>query len=105
MSESALLIVSAEVLPGREDDFNEWYDEHHIPLFSGKFPRLKSVKRFHSHKSNQEFIAIYEFGSHEDLDRALSSQERKDAKDDSSKQIGILVKSFSSNTYSQVYPK
>ena len=31
MKESALLIVSTEVLPGKEEEFNRWYNDHHIP--------------------------------------------------------------------------
>ena len=105
MSNSALLIVSAEVIPGKEEEFNTWYNEHHIPLFSGKFPFLKSVKRYYSKKSNPQFLAIYEFDSYEDLEKSLASAELKAAREDSTKQVGVLVKHFTSSTYSQTFPK
>ncbi len=105
MSNQALFIVSAEVIQGREEEFNRWYDEHHIPLFSGKLPHLKSVSRFYSKNSNPKFLTIYEFDSFEDLEKSLSSPESKAAREDSTKQVGILVKPFTFNTYSQIYPK
>lgn len=105
MPSQALFIVSAEVIPGKEEEFNRWYDEHHIPLFSGKLPHLKSVRRFYSKNSNPKFLAIYEFDSYEDLEKSLSSEESKAAREDSTKQVGILVKPFTFNMYSQIYPK
>src|SRR5579884_976473 len=57
----AILVVSADVIEGREAEFNKWYDEHHIPLFSGKIPHLKRVRRFYSKRANPSFITIYEF--------------------------------------------
>lgn len=105
MQDSALFIVSAEVIPGKEEEFNKWYNEHHIPLFSGKLPFLKSVRRYYSKKSNPQFLTIYEYGSHEDLEKSLASPESKAAREDSTKQVGILVKPFIFNTYNQIYPE
>jgi hypothetical protein len=99
------LIVSAEVLPGKEEEFNKWYDEYHIPRYSGKMPFVKSLRRFYSKKSTPQFIAIYEYDSFDDLKKSLASKESALAGEDADKQVGKLVKSFAYNTYSQIYPK
>jgi hypothetical protein len=99
------LIVSAEVLAGKEEAFNKWYDEHHIPVYSGKMPLLKSIRRFYSKKSTPQFIAIYEYSSFDDLKKSMASKESQLAGQDADEQIGKLVKSFSYNTYSQIYPR
>jgi hypothetical protein len=101
----AVLIVSADVIPGKEEAFNKWYDDHHIPLFSGKMPFLKSVKRFYSRRGSPRFLAIYEYDSIEDLKKSMASEESRLAGEDSDKQVGNLVKSFTFNTYSQIFSK
>ncbi len=100
----ALLIVSAEVMPGKDEEFNKWYDEHHIPSFSGKMPFVKSVKRFYSRRSSPQFLAIYEYTSYDELMKSLDSEESRLAGEDADKQVGTLVKAFAFNTYSQIYP-
>jgi hypothetical protein len=99
------LIVSADVNLGKEEEFNKWYDEHHIPMYSGKMPLLKSVRRFYSKRSTPNFIAIYEYATFEDLKKSMESKESQLAGEDADKQVGNLVKSFEYNTYSQVYPR
>ncbi|MHB8567827.1 MAG: hypothetical protein ACYC7D_13020 [Nitrososphaerales archaeon] len=101
---SAILIVSAAVIPGKEDEFNKWYDEHHIPLYSSKMPLVKSIKRFYSRRSNPAFLAIYEYASMDDLKRSLASREAKGTGEDADKQIGVTARSFTFNSYSQIYP-
>jgi len=38
MGTTALLVVAANSIPGKEEEFNVWYDDHHIALFSRKMP-------------------------------------------------------------------
>jgi len=33
---SAFLVVSAAIIPGKEEEFNLWYDKQHIPLYASK---------------------------------------------------------------------
>jgi hypothetical protein len=101
----ALLVVSAVVMPGKEAEFNKWYEEHHIPLYSGKMPLVRSVKRYYSRKANPQFLAVYEYDSPEDMKRSLSSEESRLAGEDADKTKGVLVESFTFNTYAQIYPK
>lgn len=105
MNKSAILLVFADVIPGKEEEFNKWYNGHHIPEFSGKMPHLKSVRRYYSKKGKLKFIALYEYDSPEDLKNSLASKESELAGKDADKQIGILVNSFEFTTYNQVYPE
>jgi antibiotic biosynthesis monooxygenase (ABM) superfamily enzyme len=104
LASGALLVVSADVIPGKEAEFNKWYDESHIPQFFANLPMVRSIRRFHSKRSNPQFLTIYEFDSMDDLKKFLSSDEAKSAGADADKQIGALAKSFSYNSYSQIYP-
>ena len=105
MSSGAILIFSAEVIPGKEEEFNKWYDEHHIPLFSQKLPGLKKVKRFYSKRAEPQFLAIYEYDSFDDLKKSLSSEEMKAAAADADSQKGILISSSKTSVYDQIFPK
>jgi antibiotic biosynthesis monooxygenase (ABM) superfamily enzyme len=105
MSSGAILVVSLEVVPGKEEEFNRWYDEHHIQLYAGKLPGLKIVRRYYSKRSDPQFMTIYEFESFNDLEKALSSEEAKAAVADSDPQVGLLIKSQRVGTYNQIFPK
>ncbi len=98
------MVVTADVISGKEEEFNKWYNEHHIPIYSGKMPFLKSVRRFYSKKSVPHFLAIYEYSSQDDLKRSMASEESELAGKDADEQVGKLVKSFEFNVYSQIYP-
>jgi hypothetical protein len=102
--DSTLLIVSAEVIPGKADEFNQWYNYHHIPNFSSKMPHIESIRRYFSKKASPNFIALYEFSSFDDLKKSLASRESAEAAADADLQIGVLVKSFSYGSFSQIYP-
>ena len=104
MSEGALLIVSAEVLPGREQEFTQWYNDHHIPEFSSKMPFVRTIRRFFSKRGTPSFIAVHEYASWDDLKKSLASKESNDAGVDAAKQVGVLVKSFTYTSYNQIYP-
>jgi len=91
------------VLPGKEEEFNKWYDQHHIPNYSGKMPLLKSVKRLYGKRSQPQFLALYEYASFEDLKKSLASPESDLSGKDADSQVGKLVKSFAFNTYTQIF--
>lgn len=103
MNKCALFFAYVDVIPGKEPELNDWYDNHHIPEYAGKLPLLKSVKRFYSKKSAPEFLAIYEYDSFDDLKKSLASEEAKAAGEDANKQVGVLIKSISYKTLAQIY--
>jgi uncharacterized protein (TIGR02118 family) len=105
LSGGAILIFSAEVVQGKEDELNKWYNEHHIPLFAQKLPGLRKVRRFYSKRADPQFLAIYEFDSFEELKKSLASEEMRAAAADAESQKGILINSSKSVVYDQIYPK
>jgi len=56
------LIVQMDVDPEYEDEFNEWYDTEHIPMFL-KVPGVISAKRALTMDKygNPKYITIYEY--------------------------------------------
>lgn len=73
------LTVAASVEPGREAEFNHWYDTEHMPdavrLFKGCTggARYKVVDGDGSH----QFIAMYAFESEQALKAVLTGEEIK----------------------------
>jgi hypothetical protein len=58
-------VVLSNPVPGREDEFNEWYDQHHLREILA-IPGIKSGQRFHrsaaqvSPSHPYEYLAVYE---------------------------------------------
>ena len=75
-----MLSVRATVEPGREADFNRWYDTEHMPDAVRMFPgctggaRYKVVLGDGSH----QYMALYAFESAAKLEAALTGPEVKD---------------------------
>jgi hypothetical protein len=66
MSHKYTLIVYTNPAEGREDDYNAWYDDVHLPEFSA-LPGVISGRRFKvvgDDKAN--YAAIYELSAHPD---------------------------------------
>jgi len=59
-----LLIVSTDVTPEMEEEFNRFYDEEHIPRLL-KVPGVIWAKRGIGTGNGQKYIAVYE---HESID-------------------------------------
>lgn len=75
-----MLSVRATVEPGREAEFNRWYDNEHMPdavrMFAGCVggARYKVVLGDGSH----QYMALYAFESGEKLNAALNGPEVKE---------------------------
>lgn len=65
---AAVLVVTIEVDPAQEDDFNEWYDTKHIPERLA-MPGFVAAHRFASTERPGRYLAIYEL---DDPQAALS---------------------------------
>lgn len=77
MEHDVILIVANEPEAGREDEYNAWYTEKHIPMLL-QFPGLKRASRYRLSGENKEcsrYIAVYEFDSREDLEAFPNSPE------------------------------
>ena len=77
MGNRIILIVANEPSADREAEYNEWYTEKHIPMMF-RFHGMKKASRYRlagESKEAAKYLAVYEFGSKEDLEEFPRSQE------------------------------
>lgn len=55
----AILVVQVDIDPAREDEFNRWYDEEHVPEKRAT-PGFRSARRFRHFTEPHRYLAIYE---------------------------------------------
>jgi hypothetical protein len=66
MSHEYTLIVYTSPAAGREDEYNAWYDDVHLPEFSG-LPGVITGRRFKvAGDGESRYAAIYELSTHPD---------------------------------------
>ncbi len=66
MSHEYTLIVYTSPADGREDEYNTWYDDVHLPEFSA-LPGVISGRRFQvAGDGKPQYAAIYELSAHPD---------------------------------------
>ena len=79
-----LWITASRPKPGKEKEYNEWYNQHVTTFF--QFPGLKRVSRNKCFNSFQfgdkcaQYVTIYEFDSKQDLEAFGKSDASKQAK-------------------------
>ncbi len=81
MEHRIAFIVANEPSPDREEEYNQWYNEKHVPMMFG-FKGMKNAARYrltNGSDGSSRYIAIYEFDSKEDLDAFMQSAELADA--------------------------
>ena len=67
-----LMLNLATVDPDREDEFNRWYDEEHLPDVRRRFPQITSARRYRATDGQEpRYLVVYEYAvsSEEELDR------------------------------------
>lgn len=62
MEAGGLCISAMEVNPAIEDEFNEWYNEEHMPLMDA-VPGLLSARRFRAIAGLPRYVAVYHLES------------------------------------------
>jgi antibiotic biosynthesis monooxygenase (ABM) superfamily enzyme len=74
------LAVRATVTPGREDEFNRWYNAEHIPDVLNMFPGCLGASRYKvmDGDGSHQYIALYAFRSAAELEAAIGSAEIKE---------------------------
>jgi uncharacterized protein (TIGR02118 family) len=63
-------IVAAESTPEKEDEFNRWYNDKHVPMLMG-FKGLKQTSRYRrigDDAQSAKYMTVYEFDSKEAFD-------------------------------------
>jgi hypothetical protein len=53
-----VILVSMDVDPAREDEFNDWYNTEHIPHFR-QVPGVITARRFRALRGNPAYVALY----------------------------------------------
>jgi antibiotic biosynthesis monooxygenase (ABM) superfamily enzyme len=57
---AAVLLISMNVAPEIEPEFNAWYNEEHLDALAG-VPGVLSARRYRGTGSTQKYAAIYHF--------------------------------------------
>ena len=79
MAGRGLFIVMAAVAPEKEEAFNRWYNEEHLPKTLERLPGILNGKRYKIVEGEEKyrFMAVYEFESYEALEAAYKSDHIK----------------------------
>ena len=78
MSHEYTLIVYTSPADGREDEYNAWYDDIHLPEFSA-LPGVITGRRFQVvAEGKPQYAAIYELSAHPDEVMAAMNEGIKD---------------------------
>jgi hypothetical protein len=71
-----VMVVMTQPVPGKEDEYNDWYSNVHIPELL-KIPGIAAAQRFEAVPAlsgqlpAQKYMALYEFDT--DVDEALKA--------------------------------
>lgn len=79
MEQKGIFMVMAKVAPEKEEAFNRWYNEEHLPRALERLPGVLSGRRYKIIEGEEEyrFLALYEFESYQAMDAALNSSAMK----------------------------
>jgi hypothetical protein len=75
---SIMHVVGTECPPERQEEFDRWYNETHIPDVL-KFKKLRGVirmKNLHPGTEYPVFLTIYQFDNEKDYEEYIQSPER-----------------------------
>jgi hypothetical protein len=59
---AALLFISMNVAPEHEADFNNWYNDEHLPALAG-VPGVLCARRYRGSGATQRYCAVYHFSN------------------------------------------
>ena len=97
----ALFVVTIEIDPVHENEFNRWYDEEHFPERVG-CPGFLTARRFRSADGAPKFLALYDLESPAALEtpeyRALSEPSEW------TRRIRTFYRSFVREVYVDITP-
>jgi antibiotic biosynthesis monooxygenase (ABM) superfamily enzyme len=99
-----LLTVKTTITRDREQAFNEWYNQEHIPDLL-KYEGAVSARRYRTIIGEDKFqyLALYEFESEEALRAFLESDHLKRLKQETEKHFGEVCERQRA-AYVQVWP-
>lgn len=79
MAGRGLIIIMASITPEKEEAFNRWYNEDHLPKVLEWLPGVLSGRRFKiiEGEEKHQFMAMYEYESYEALEAAMNTEQSK----------------------------
>lgn len=94
-----LYVVRMDVDPEKEKQFNEWYNEEHIPALL-QVPGVRGAYRYASLEGTPKYIAIYEL----DNLKVRNSEAWIKAVEMTPRPRGVTPKNATRNRYERIYP-
>jgi antibiotic biosynthesis monooxygenase (ABM) superfamily enzyme len=61
---AAILLISMNVAPEHEHEFNEWYNTEHLDALAG-MPGVLRARRYRGSSAKQRYAAVYHFANPE----------------------------------------
>jgi len=95
-----LYVVRMDVEPESEKQFNEWYNEEHVPALL-KVPGVRGASRYASLEGTPRYVAIYEL----DSPKVWNSDAWKKAVEMTPRPPSVTTKNTSRNLYERIYPQ
>ena len=74
MSDRPILIVQMDMAEDKEEEFNNWYTNKHIPEIL-QVKGFVSGKRYKAKKGSPKYLAVYEFESADVIKSAMKDEE------------------------------
>jgi hypothetical protein len=101
---TALSLVRADVPAEKEEEFNRWYNEEHIPELLA-LPGYLSAARYAAVRGGPKYLACYELESPEAVNTE-AAQRRRANPTEWGKRIdpNVIGTNFSVNLYQQIFP-
>lgn len=101
---TVLFVVKATIATDREEAFNRWYNEEHVPQFL-QFPGAVSARRYKAIMGEERFqyTAVYELQDEATLRRLMDSQHMKQLRAEYDAHFGA-VSERARFAYTQVWP-
>lgn len=94
-----LYVVRMDVDPETEKQFNEWYNEEHVPALLD-VPGVRGASRYASIEGTPKYVAIYEL----DDPAVRTSDAWKKAVEMTPRPPGVTPKNATRNVYERIYP-
>lgn len=81
MSTKPLLVVRMNVVPEKEEEFNAWYNQVHLPDLM-RAPGVVGARRYVAIRGRPKYMALYEFADETGMAAYQASEEGKRARQD-----------------------
>jgi hypothetical protein len=101
---TVLFVVKATITKDREEAFNRWYNEEHVPQFL-QYPGAVSARRYRAlmGEDRYQYMAVYELKDEPTFRRLMDSEHMKSLRAEYDKHFGD-ASDRARFAYEQVFP-